>query len=222
MELPEGQEKQHYQNLVDFMTPIIKAYCSDMGFRVCETAIQCLGGYGYCKEYPLEQYLRDAKIMSLYEGTNGIQSMDLLGRKMRINSGAPYLAYKTELCKFLEIHKDHTHLGAKVRDLAAALDRVDQMAAELNEKMTSDPLQWASNTYPALMALSELTMAWRLLDMGIIASDAMDSGKKSDFYLGKVLQATYFVDVTLPHTLATADICLRKGREVVEMPLKGF
>jgi len=84
LELPPGENKQHYADLLDFMTPIIKAYCSDMGFRVCETAIQCLGGYGYCKEYPLEQYLRDAKIMSLYEGTNGIQSMDLMGRKMRI------------------------------------------------------------------------------------------------------------------------------------------
>jgi alkylation response protein AidB-like acyl-CoA dehydrogenase len=132
LELPEGEEKLHYQNLVDFMTPIIKAYCSDMGFRVCETAIQCLGGYGYCKEYPLEQYLRDAKIMSLYEGTNGIQSMDLLGRKMRINNGAPYIAFKTELGNFLESHQDHPHLGAKVRDLAAAFERVDQMAAELN------------------------------------------------------------------------------------------
>ncbi len=222
LELPEGEEKRHYQNLVDFMTPIIKAYCSDMGFRVCETAIQCLGGYGYCKEYPLEQYLRDAKIMSLYEGTNGIQSMDLLGRKMRINNGAPYKAFKTEFGKFLEAHQDHPHLSAKVRDLAAAFERVDQMAAELNEKMTSDPLQWASNTYPALMALSELTMAWRLLDMGIVAADAMDSGKKNDFYFGKVLQATYFADITLPHTLATADVCLRKGTEVVDMPIKGF
>jgi alkylation response protein AidB-like acyl-CoA dehydrogenase len=176
LELPEGEKKLHYQNLVDFMTPIIKAYCSDMGFRVCEIAIQCLGGYGYCKEYPLEQYLRDAKIMSLYEGTNGIQSMDLLGRKMRINNGAPYSAYKTEFRKFLKMHKDRPQLGAKVQDLAAALDRLDQMAAELNQKMTSDPLQWASSTYPALMALGELTMAWRLLDMAIIASDAMESG----------------------------------------------
>jgi alkylation response protein AidB-like acyl-CoA dehydrogenase len=222
LELPEGDEKQHYQYLVDFMTPIIKAYCSDMGFRVCETAIQCLGGYGFCKEYPLEQYLRDAKIMSLYEGTNGIQSMDLLGRKMRINNGAPYLAFKTEFQKFLDLHKDHSHLGAKVRDLATALERVDRMAAALNEKMTSDPLQWASNTYPALMALSELTMAWRLLDMGIVAANVMDSGKKNDFYLGKVLQASYFVDTTLPHTLATADVCLREGREIIDMPLKGF
>lgn len=88
LELPKGEEKNHYENLTDLMTPIIKAYCSDVGFRVCETAIQCLGGYGYCKDYPLEQYMRDAKIMSLYEGTNGIQSMDLMGRKMILRGGA--------------------------------------------------------------------------------------------------------------------------------------
>ena len=93
LELPQGEEKNHYQALVDFLTPIIKAYCSDLGFKVCETAIQCLGGYGFCREYPLEQYLRDSKIMSLYEGTNGIQSIDLLGRKMRLNGGALFKSY---------------------------------------------------------------------------------------------------------------------------------
>jgi alkylation response protein AidB-like acyl-CoA dehydrogenase len=222
LELPDGDEKLHYQNLVDFMTPIIKAYCSDMGFRVCEIAIQCLGGYGYCKEYPVEQYLRDAKIMSLYEGTNGIQSMDLLGRKMRINGGAPYLAYRTEFRRFFEKHKDHPQLGAKVRQLSAVFERLDQMAGDFKEKMASDPLQWASKTYPALLAFSEATMAWRLLDMAIVASDAMESGKKNDFYLGKVLQAAYFADVTLPHTLATIETCLQEGREVIDMPLKGF
>jgi alkylation response protein AidB-like acyl-CoA dehydrogenase len=222
MELGDGDEKTHYQHLLDFMTPIIKAYCSDMGFRVCETAIQCLGGYGYCKEYPVEQYLRDAKIMSLYEGTNGIQSMDLLGRKMRINNGAPYAAYKTEIQQFFTRHQDHPHLGGWVRYLSDAFDRLDHMAAELHGKMTTDPLQWASNTYPALLAFSEVTMCWRLLDLAIIASDAMDSGKSGEFYKGKVLQATYFVDSILPHTLATIANCLREGREVVDIPVKGF
>lgn len=222
MELSDEEEKLHYQNLLDFMTPIIKAYCADMGFRVCETAIQCLGGYGYCKEYPLEQYLRDAKIMSLYEGTNGIQAMDLMGRKMRVNGGAPYSAYKTEMQKFVQLNKDHPQLGANVEHLSNVFDRLDQTANELKDKMTSNPLQWASNTYPALLAFSEITMVWRLLDMAIIAARAIERGKSSEFYIGKVLQARYFADITLPHTLATVETCLRKGREVVEMPIKGF
>jgi hypothetical protein len=65
-------------------------------------------------------------------------------------------------------------------------------------------------------------MVWRLLDMGLIASKAIEKGKKNDFYIGKVLQATYFADIILPHTLATVKTCLREGREVVEMPIKGF
>ena len=222
LELAEGEEKQHYQHLVDFMTPIIKAYCSDMGFKVCETAIQCLGGYGYCREYPLEQYLRDAKIMSLYEGTNGIQSMDLMGRKMRIQNGAAFLAYRQEINKFCSDNQDHTSLGRHVQALAAAFEKLVVVADRMKDQMQSDPLQWASNTYPALTAFGEITMIWRLLDMAIVANRAIEKGKQNDFYNGKVLQATYFTDITLPHTLATIGHALRDGREVVDMPVAAF
>ena len=222
LELPEGDEKQHYANLLDFMTPIIKAYCSDMGFKVCETAIQCLGGYGFCKEYPLEQYLRDAKIMSLYEGTNGIQSMDLMGRKMRIHNGGAFAAYRKEIEKFCRANQNHPQLGNSVKALAAAFEKLTAVAERMRDQMKSDPLQWASNTYPALMAFGEVTMTWRLLDMAVIASRAIEKGKKNNLHTGKIMQATYFTDVTLPHTLAAMENALRERREVVEMPEGAF
>ncbi len=215
--LPEG-DREHYKNLVDFMTPIIKAYCSDMGFRVCETAIQCLGGYGYCSDYPLEQYLRDSKIMSLYEGTNGIQSMDLMGRKMTIHGGAPFRAYKAEIEKFCSANSTHPVLGDRVATLARVASRLFEASLEMTKRLGSDPLQWASYTYPALQAYGELTMAWRLLDMARVACEA----EANDFYRGKILQATWFVDVTLPHTLVNIDTCLRTGREILEMPDSAF
>jgi len=222
LELPEGDEKQHYANLLDFMTPIIKAYCSDMGFKVCETAIQCLGGYGFCKEYPLEQYLRDAKIMSLYEGTNGIQSMDLMGRKLRIHNGGAFAAYRKEIEKFCRANQNHPQLGNSVKALAAAFEKLTAVAERMRDQMKSDPLQWASNTYPALMAFGEITMTWRLLDMAVIASRAIEKGKKNNLHTGKIMQATYFTDVTLPHTLAAMENALRERREVVEMPEGAF
>lgn len=222
-ELPDGEEKQHYQDIVDFMTPIIKAYCSDMGFRVCETAIQCLGGYGFCQDYPLEQYLRDAKIMSLYEGTNGIQSMDLMGRKMSTRNGAPFRAFKNEIEEFCSKHREHPALGDKIRALAGVSERLWETAEEMKKRMSSDPLQWASYTYPALTAFGEVTMAWRLLDMAVIAYErSQKGGEANDYYRGKVFQATYFVDVTLHHTLATIESCLRHGREIVEIPESAF
>ena len=216
LELPEGEEKTHNTNLVDFLTPIIKAYCSDMGFKVCETAIQCLGGYGFCKDFPLEQYLRDAKIMSLYEGTNGIQAMDLMGRKMTIRDGGPFLAFKNEINNFCHEHREHPELGDKVRALEGVAKSLWETAHELLQKKEKDPLQWASYAYPALTAFADITMTWMLLEMALIAyPHAVKEGRKNDFYRGKVLQATYFIDTTLPHTMATLEICQRNGREVV-------
>jgi len=222
LELPAGPEKAHYRNLLDFMTPIIKAHCSDMGFRVCETAIQCLGGYGYCRDYPLEQYLRDAKIMSLYEGTNGIQSMDLMGRKMRVNGGAPLQAFSAEIRNFLDANRSHAILGEDVRALAGVVERLEEAAAAMKTLMQADPRQWAASTYPMLTAFSEAVMAWRLLDMAAVAQAAIDRGARNDFYRGKVFQATYFCRITLPHTLATIETSVRGGREVVEMPVRAF
>lgn len=222
-ELPNGEEKEHYQNLVDFMTPIIKAYCSDMGFRVCETAIQCLGGYGYCKDYPVEQYLRDAKIMSLYEGTNGIQSIDLMGRKMTIKNGACFTAFCRQIEAFCENNRLDEVLGDRVRALAGVVEQLLEAATEMGARKDSDPLLWASNTYPALMAFGDVTMAWRLLDLAIAAlPKASKKGRRNDFYRGKVYQAKYFVDITLPHTVATIETCIRPGREVVEIPVNAF
>lgn len=221
-ELPPGRERDHYRHLADFMTPIIKAYCSDMGFRVCETAMQCLGGYGYCKDYPIEQYLRDAKIMSLYEGTNGIQSMDLMGRKMTTQKGACLAAFRREIEGFCCENRLNKALGDRVQALAGVLDCLWDAVVIMLQRKASDPLLWATSTYPALMAFGDVTMSWRLLDMACIAQASIKKGRRSDFYRGKFYQAKYFVDTTLPHTLATIEICLRSGREVTEMPINGF
>jgi len=221
-ELSDEDKKNHYKNLLDFITPILKAYCSDMGFRVCETAIQCLGGYGYCKEYHIEQFLRDVKITSLYEGTNGIQSVDLMGRKMRINDGAPFKAYMSELERFCQENNGHRLLGDEVGGLSNAVKKLKTVALEMSKLSQSDPLQWGSHTYPALLCFGDVTISWRLLDMAVVAQRAMDNTRETDFYKGKILQAKYFCGVTLPLTLARLDTCLRKGREIVEIPDEAF
>jgi hypothetical protein len=223
LELPQGPEKEHHVNLVDFMTPIIKACCSEWGFRVCETAIQCLGGYGYCKDYPLEQYLRDVKILSLYEGTNGIQAMDLLGRKMTVRGGACYQAFRSEITSFCRKHENHPGLGQQVSVLAGVMRHLKQATGELADMKKKDPLQWASRSYPMLMVFGEISMAWRLLDMALVAyNPSRKTGRKTDFYRGKICQARFYVDETLPGTLAKIDACLKGGREVVEIPERAF
>jgi alkylation response protein AidB-like acyl-CoA dehydrogenase len=222
LEMPGGDRKSHFQALTDFVTPIIKAFCSDMGFRVCEQAIQCLGGSGFCKAYPVEQYLRDAKIMSLYEGTNGIQSIDLMGRKMHIEGGASFKAYMKELETFLKKNAEHETLKKEIGLLKRVSDQLKEASAVLSMRMKSDPLQWASYTYPALLCFGEVTMVWHLLDMAVIAQKAIDEGKEDKSLIGRVMQATYFAGVTLPTTMARLGTCLRKGREIVDMPEEAF
>jgi 3-(methylthio)propanoyl-CoA dehydrogenase len=221
-ESQDEQERERCRALVDFITPVVKAYCSDMCFRVCESAIQCLGGYGFTREYPLEQYLRDAKILSLYEGTNGIQSMDLMGRKLTMDGGAPIKAFLSELRAFCTRYADHTLIGDHVRSLVEAAVRLQELASIMRRTLETDPLQWASKTYPALLCFAEATMVWRLLDMAAIAQRKIDDGDASEFYTGKVMQAMYFADVTLPALLARLEISGRPSREVVEMPEGAF
>ncbi|NOX34888.1 MAG: acyl-CoA dehydrogenase [Deltaproteobacteria bacterium] len=222
-ELPQSNEKNHYINLIEFMTPIIKAYCSDMGFKVCETAIQCLGGYGYCKDFPLEQYLRDVKIMSLYEGTNGIQAADLMGRKMTINNGACFLAFKKELTLFCEKNRTDEILGSRIRALKGVANNLFETALTLNALQKKDPLQFASYTYPALISFSEVTMVWRLLDMALVAQASLENTKKSQsFYKAKLLQASYFADMTLPLIQAGLETFVRPGREILDIADNAF
>jgi hypothetical protein len=218
----DADKRERYDALVDFMTPIIKAYCSDMGFRVCETAMQCYGGYGYCKDYPIEQYLRDTKIMSIYEGTNGIQALDLMGRKMRINNGAPVRAFMEEIGAFCKKNQDHPRLGGAVKELGQMVEKLVEVSTKMAVLAGSDLPLWAATTYPALLSFGDATACWMLLEMAVAAQKAIDGGKNNPFYQGKVLQALYFTRVTLSQAFARMESCVREGREVVEIPVEAF
>ena len=170
----------------------------------------------------MEQYMRDVKIMSLYEGTNGIQSLDLMGRKMRINNGASFKAYMSEVETFIQDNNSHPVVGQEVKLLGETVSRLKEISSTMAEMSKADPLQWASYTYPALLCFGDVSMSWRLLDMAVIAQRKIDEEGENPFYLGKVMQATYFIGVTLPLTMARLETCIRTGREVIEIAEEGF
>ncbi len=126
--------------------------------------------------------------------------------------------------KFCQQNGAHPRLGVKVRVLSGAAKRICEIARKMNARQKTDTLQWASYAYPALTGLSEIFMSWRLLDMAIIADRRLNrSGDaKDDFYQGKVLQATFFSDITLHRALADMETCLRNGREIIDMPQGAF
>nr|MDA3790531.1 acyl-CoA dehydrogenase C-terminal domain-containing protein [Desulfobacula sp.] len=116
---------------------------------------------------------------------------------------------------------ENPELDKRIKELSRAAERLFKVARQLGDKMVDDPLQWASYSYPALLCFSEITMIWRLLDMAVIAHD-LQKKKPVDYLRGKIIQATYFTDTTLPHTLARTNILLRKEREILDMPEKAF
>ncbi len=96
------EEKEKYKGVIEILTPILKCYCSEKSFDVCTQALQVFGGYGFTTEFPMEQYLRDSKITSIYEGTSGIQSMDLLGRKLGKKNGKWFMDFLGEIQKTID------------------------------------------------------------------------------------------------------------------------
>jgi len=100
--------------------------------------------------------------------------------------------------------------------------RLGEVAKKMSDRAKNDPLQWASYTFPALLCFGDTTVAWRLLDMALIAQRAIDGGRKNDFLMGKIHQATYFIGTILPLTHTRLHTCIRDGREVVEMPQGAF
>src|SRR5205823_1964642 len=141
-------EAAYHRGQVDLLVPLVKAYGSDQGFRVCETAIQTYGGAGYTRDYPVEQYCRDAKIFSIYEGTNHIQAMDLVGRKLGQAAGANLQAFIGDVGKFVVAQSQHPVLGRSVKELASAQEALTSAAMQL--------LQWFQSGQLTMVPLTAL------------------------------------------------------------------
>ena len=193
----------YHQGQVDLLVPLVKAYGSDQGFRVCETAIQTYGGAGYTRDYPVEQYCRDAKIFSIYEGTNHIQAMDLVGRKLGQAGGANLQAFLAEVGQFAQKHAGHPTLGAAAKTLGLAQEALGGSAMRLlmwfqTGSIGMVPLQ--SNRFLEMMA--ETTVGWMLLEGAAVALEkkaGVAAGHPdAAFYDGKVAAALYYARNVLP------------------------
>ncbi|MBL0712842.1 MAG: acyl-CoA dehydrogenase, partial [Desulfosarcina sp.] len=136
-------ERAYHQGLLDLLTPVIKAYCSDRGFEVCSQAVQVYGGYGYTREYPVEQLLRDVRITSIYEGTNGIQALDLLGRKMGMQKGQVFMNFMQEMHKVIARARKTEGLEDLADRLAPALDRLGETALHLGQAAMGEQFRGA-------------------------------------------------------------------------------
>jgi alkylation response protein AidB-like acyl-CoA dehydrogenase len=223
-----GQGNQNYhEGQVELLTPLVKAYSSDQSFRVCETAIQTLGGAGYISDYGIEQYCRDAKIFSIYEGTNHIQAMDLVGRKLGMAGGAHLQSYFADVAAFVKQHSDHAELGTAVKQLGAALESLQATTMLLLSWFYGGRLELvplSANRFLEMMA--ETTLGWLLLEQAVLAEQkraALPADHRDHaFYEGKLHAAQYFAWNILPGVKAKSEILIREDNSAMRIPDSAF
>lgn len=220
------EERQFHQNLVDLLTPVLKTYNAIKGFKVCVTAIQVFGGYGYTQEYPVEQLARDCKIASIYEGTDGIQAMDLLARKLGMKKGTVFIAFIGQIQKVIERAKATDHLGALADEMVPAVEQLGQTAMHIGQTAMSPDFKVAfAYSVPFLEVVGDIIMGWMLLWRAAIASEKITAGaekKELVFYEGQIKSAEFFIQGELPVTMGKMKAILRSGKAAVEISEASF
>lgn len=205
-------ERNKYHGYAELLTPICKAFSSDKGVEICSRAIDVYGGYGYCTEYPVEQYLRDCKITQIYEGTNQIQSMDLVARKIGQNKGGNFVNLLADILTTLAKIQNTDALKPAAAKLGEALDALKKMPGMFDECFRSGKsLIPFLNAEPFLAVMGDVVCGWLLLQGAQIAQEKLDvlyrqnsagtrqeqydlaeSNDDAAFYQGKVAAAKFF------------------------------
>jgi alkylation response protein AidB-like acyl-CoA dehydrogenase len=221
------EEKAKYQGLMDLLIPIGKGYVTDKAFEVCEMGMQVYGGYGYIKEYPMEQLLRDCRISQIYEGTNGIQAMDLLGRKLGMNKGKPTMDLLGEVQQTITAAKSISNLADIANKVEAAVNKLGEVALHIGQTAMSPDTRMNAfaHAYSFMEVFGDVVFAWLLLWRASIAAQNLDNGaRKKDvaFYEGQLKSAEFFVHSILPVTLGKMDVILTASSAAVDISEDAF
>ena len=200
----DEDERELYNGLFELLTPLIKDYLSVHGHEVCVQAIQVYGGAGYTKDYPVEQYARDCKITSIFEGTSGIQAIDLLARKLGMKKVQVFGTFLGEIQKIVADAKQIQGLEEMAAKLETTANLLGETAMHLGAKAMSLEFKVAfAHSQPFLEAMGDTIMGWMLLWRAVVASQKLGKGaKKKDtsFYQGQVKTADFFISTLLPLT----------------------
>ena len=196
---PDPRARQEADDLVALMTPIIKAYFTDMGFEAANLGVQILGGHGYIKEWGMEQFVRDARIAQLYEGANGIQALDLVGRKMGRGNGRLLRRFFHPVDALLREKAEDKALGPFVEAMRRPFGMLQKATATIAQRGLSDPEEGgaAASDYLRLFALVALGYMWlRMIEAA--AGSLPEAGERAAFYDAKIKTARFFFERMLP------------------------
>ncbi|MGQ0503890.1 MAG: acyl-CoA dehydrogenase [Myxococcaceae bacterium] len=215
-------EAAPFHALNDLLLPLVKGYNSEKTYELLNLSLQCFGGSGYLQDYPVEQYIRDQKIDSLYEGTTHIQALDLLMRKVARDGGATLQALFERIKATADEKADG--LAAERAALGQALDQMQRALSSLMEKLGDSLYHVGLQGNRILFSLADLVIGWLLVQHAEIASakKAKASGPDVPFYEGKIASARFFCHEVLPAIALTADFVAKSSLAVMSIPEEAF
>jgi alkylation response protein AidB-like acyl-CoA dehydrogenase len=219
---PDEAVRRKGDDYMALMTPVVKGYLTDRGFKVCSDALQVHGGSGFTEHFPASQYLRDVRIALIYEGTNGVQALDLVGRKLAANGGRAVMTFFAEVDAFVAAHQDKADLKPFLEGLADAKAKLQEGTFWLMQNGLSNPdnAGAASTDYMHLFGLTALSYMWALIARTCQAKIA--AGETDPFYANKVVLGRYFLQRILPDAGAHLAKLITGSELMMALPAEAF
>lgn len=216
--------RQDAADVMALMTPIVKAFMTDNGFQCASQCLQVFGGHGYIREWGMEQLVRDARINMIYEGTNAIQSLDLLGRKILMDNGTKLKKVGRMVEAFVEAHGTNAEMTEFVTPLADLGGKVQKLTVEIGMKAFADRDEAGAAAVDYLRVLGHLVYAYFWARMAKVALERInaDGAKVDPFYTTKLATARFYFQRLLPETAYHIRAARAGAKSLMEVPAEMF
>ncbi|WIF68054.1 acyl-CoA dehydrogenase C-terminal domain-containing protein [Metapseudomonas otitidis] len=198
-----AEEREQAENLLAFLTPICKAFMTETGLEATNLGMQVFGGHGYIREWGMEQLVRDCRIAPIYEGTNGIQALDLLGRKVLGSQGKLLMGFTKRVHQFCQAQAEHPQLKAQVAQLADLNRQWGELTRRIGMAAMKNPDEVGAASVDYLMYSGYIVLAYFWLQMAVVACQQLDAGTgEAAFYEAKLFTCDFYFKRLLPRTAA--------------------
>ena len=206
---PSEKDRTLADQLLSFLTPIAKAFLTETGFEAANHGLQCFGGHGYIKEWGMEQNVRDARISMLYEGTTGVQALDLLGRKVLGSQGNTSKLFIAEVQNFCVEEASNTDIKEYIDALSIRLEEWNTLTTQIGQAAMIDPEEVGAASVDYLMYSGYVVLAYLWARSAKVAQEALHNGSnEKEFYRAKLATANFYFTRLLPRTLTLAKTML--------------
>ncbi len=221
---PDEEARKDAGDMMSLMTPIVKAFMTDNGYQCASDCLQVFGGHGYIKEWGMEQIVRDARINMIYEGTNTIQSLDLLGRKVLMDNGAKLKKFGKIVQTFVEENGTKDEYAEFINPLADLGDKVTKLTTEIGMKAFGNQDEAGAAAVSYLRVVGHLVYSYWWARMAIVAMERVkqDGDKVDPFYTAKLAVARFYFAKLLPETAAEIRKARSGAASLMELPAEMF